>query len=198
MKKIGRITTGLIAISLTLSLIMPSFSGVSGSNINDIQDDVLTKSDADYINGEIIVGFIKSNQSEEDKEESDAETLMETQDSGKDIDICVVDTNGKSVEDAIREYKKKPNVAFAEPNYKVEDNSESPDYTQYEYHPTDVTGGINVPDWNTDSATRSDGAVVAVIDTGIDYTHEDLQDVMWDEGLNYPSLVEMGGRSTWI
>lgn len=45
--------------------------------------------------------------------------------------------------------------------------------------------------WNT--AAAADKTVVAVIDTGVDYNHEDLKDVMWDDGLNYPVLTELGG-----
>ena len=59
--------------------------------------------------------------------------------------------------------------------------------------------GVNVPEWN---AYRPDGTpagnaagVVAVLDSGIDYEHEDLRDVIWTEGMNYPELVEMGGTA---
>ncbi|MDO4183066.1 MAG: S8 family serine peptidase [Coriobacteriia bacterium] len=35
--------------------------------------------------------------------------------------------------------------------------------------------------------------VVAVVDSGVDYTHEDLKDSMWDKGLDYPQLTALGG-----
>lgn len=60
--------------------------------------------------------------------------------------------------------------------------------------------GIDVPQWNTygEDGTPApqvdaNGNVVAIIDTGIDYTHADLADAMWDEGENYPTLVALGG-----
>ena len=59
---------------------------------------------------------------------------------------------------------------------------------------------LHVPDWNTYDASGNPSPVVdtsdivvAVIDTGIDYKHDELKDSMWDEGENFPSLVAMGG-----
>ena len=143
-------------------------------------------SDEDYVEGEIIVGFLKSKDTEM-PDESDYTSILD----GSDIEIVVVDTNGKSVEDAINEYLDMPDVVFAEPNYIVHPAMDSPDYTPDQYYPTGNTGGIDVPDWNT--SPTSDDVVVVVMDSGVDYEHEDLKDVMWNDGLNYPELVEMGG-----
>ena len=59
---------------------------------------------------------------------------------------------------------------------------------------------MGVENWNTyDEAgnptpfSDTSDYVVAVVDSGVDYRHDDLKNVMWDEGLDYPSLVEMGG-----
>ena len=69
----------------------------------------------------------------------------------------------------------------------------SRDLNRYQYAFSNGTGGIDVPNWNTSTRNVS-GAdmVVAVIDTGVDSTNEDLQSVMWSEGLSYPSLVREG------
>ncbi len=60
--------------------------------------------------------------------------------------------------------------------------------------------GINDVSWNTYDTeghptprVNSEGTVVAVFDCGVDYEHEDLKNVMWDEGLNHQSLKDMGG-----
>lgn len=140
--------------------------------------------DQEYIEGEIIVGFKK-------EKDNKSTSLMKIDD--EDIEIAVVKIGDQPVEEAIKEYSKKSNVAFAEPNYVISSLSTSPDFTGYEYYPTDKEGGIDVPNWNDASHKTSEEIVVAIIDSGVDYLHEDLKDVMWTSGLNYPTLVEMGG-----
>ncbi|MBR5376166.1 MAG: S8 family serine peptidase [Lachnospiraceae bacterium] len=66
------------------------------------------------------------------------------------------------------------------------------DLTAYQYAYGNMPGGIKVPGWNSVSG-NAQGTVVAVLDSGIDYDHPDLKEVMWDEGEKYPSLVAMGG-----
>lgn len=74
-----------------------------------------------------------------------------------------------------------------------EPEEEIPDLTGYQYAFADGAGGVNVPLWNTPSYLNSEGAVIALFDTGVDYTHPDLKDVMWDRGLLYPALKKLGG-----
>ena len=78
------------------------------------------------------------------------------------------------------------------------------DYTDRQYA-FNGEYGIGVPGWNTyDSAgnptpsVSTAGKVVAVMDSGVDYNHEDLRNVMWDEGENYPALVALGGGAYGI
>ncbi|MCQ2545585.1 MAG: S8 family serine peptidase [Clostridia bacterium] len=41
--------------------------------------------------------------------------------------------------------------------------------------------GMNVPNWNNSENINADGTVVAVLDTGVNYNHEDLKNVMWKD-----------------
>ena len=73
------------------------------------------------------------------------------------------------------------------------------DFTNLQYN-ADGPFGIDVDGWNTcdadgrpTPAVDTSDIVVAVVDSGVDYTHPDLKNVMWDEGLDYPELVAMGG-----
>ena len=79
-----------------------------------------------------------------------------------------------------------PRVAYAEPNYilQVSKTPDDPDFTKlWGLNNTGQTGGkpgadiAAVDGW--DVTTGSSSVVVAIIDTGVDYTHEDLGSNMW-------------------
>ncbi|MCH8003942.1 MAG: S8 family serine peptidase [Nanoarchaeota archaeon] len=91
-----------------------------------------------------------------------------------------------NAEKAIKNLKNNPNVEYVEPNYIVTITliPNDPDFSKlYGLHNTGQTGGtadadIDAPEaW--DIQTGSDAVVVAVIDTGVDYNHEDLAANMW-------------------
>ena len=56
---------------------------------------------------------------------------------------------------------------------------------------------MNVEEAWSNAGSSSDTPVVAVIDSGVDYNHPDLKDVMWKDGLNYPELTALGGGGVW-
>ena len=92
----------------------------------------------------------------------------------------------RDFERALDEYGSSPYVEYVEPNYRVRALA-TPNDTEFDYlwgmHNTGQTGGtvdadIDAPiAWNT--TTGSQDVVVAVIDTGVDYTHVDLATNMW-------------------
>ena len=96
-----------------------------------------------------------------------------------------------SVADAIAEYQKNPDVLYAEPNYIYSMSAVTPSDPSYGIqwglHNTGqiigsstgtVDADIDAPEaW--DLSTGSDTVVVAVIDTGVDYTHSDLAANIW-------------------
>jgi subtilisin family serine protease len=95
--------------------------------------------------------------------------------------LHVVDNpRGLSVAEAIRRYKQNPNVLYAEPDYLVHTTAT----------PTDPMWSmqwdmvkISAPAaWNTQ--TNASDVIVAVVDTGVDFTHPDLQGNLWTNGAN--------------
>jgi subtilisin family serine protease len=88
---------------------------------------------------------------------------------------------GVSLHSALRTYGRSADVLYAEPNYVVEafGTPNDPSFSSlWAMHNTGQTGGTPGADigavsaWNT--TTGSHSVVVAVIDTGVDYTHPDL------------------------
>jgi subtilisin family serine protease len=92
----------------------------------------------------------------------------------------------KTVRQALKSYLKNPDIEYAEPNYIVRINAFPDDFNfnnLWGLHNDGQTGGtvdadIDAPEaW--DIFTGSSNVIVAVIDTGVDYAHEDLFDNMW-------------------
>ena len=89
---------------------------------------------------------------------------------------------GVSIQDALDTFRQNPEVLYAEPNYILHTTANS----NITATPNDPSFGnlwglskINAPGaWNI--TTGSSSVVVAVLDTGIDYTHQDLSDNMFN------------------
>jgi subtilisin family serine protease len=96
--------------------------------------------------------------------------------------------HGQSVEDAIQKLNATKGVIYAQPDYKVEVLSTTPSdprfSEQWSLNNTGQTNGTVGADieaihaWDIATGSRND-IIVAVIDTGIDYTHPDLAANMW-------------------
>jgi len=105
-----------------------------------------------------------------------------------------------SVENAIRAFKNTKDILSAQPNYIYEPFSmfpNDPNFDQlWNMHNTGQTGGT--PDADIDAPEAWDIAtdtniIVAVIDSGIDYTHPDLTTNMWiNPGEDHPPLGIVG------
>ena len=88
---------------------------------------------------------------------------------------------GASVEQAVEDFKRDPEVMYAEPNYIYELATvpNDPQFNQlYGMNNTGQTGGTPDADINAVEAwnitTGSNNVVIGLLDTGFDYNHEDL------------------------
>ena len=88
---------------------------------------------------------------------------------------------GKTVEETLDDYRRDPEVLYAEPNliYDLSVTPNDPSFSSlWGLHNTGQTGGlpdadINAPEaWNI--TTGSSSVVIGVLDSGVDYNHPDL------------------------
>ncbi|MGI9304293.1 MAG: S8 family peptidase, partial [Gammaproteobacteria bacterium] len=92
-----------------------------------------------------------------------------------------------SIEKALEVYRTNPNVEYAEPNYTVYTTGVRPNDPDFEelwgLRNKGYFGGAPGADINAsaawDTGTGSKDVVIAIIDTGVDYTHPDLAANMW-------------------
>jgi len=147
--------------------------------------------DGEYAAGELLVKF-KDGASDNDKKDAkkavDAKEIKEFK--GLGINHWKVGAD-YDVEKALKEFGKKKYddiIEFAEPNYYgyIDDIPNDPlRGEQWSMHNLGQTGGTKDADidmmeyWNSPPDTETSTVVVAVIDTGVDYNHPDLDGVIW-------------------
>lgn len=206
----------------TLSGSVLALSDEWGGTINwaqHFQDEGLSLEDdsaagtADYVEGEAIACVRTSPLTAAAQSDTSllagATTLMTIDEGGStgDLDtygvsegesLVLVQSETLSTQDLIAQLEALPEVSFAEPNtiYTLSATGDHSD-KQWAYN---GANGINVEQWNTYDAGGSatpkvdtSNVVVAVLDTGVDYGHEDLENVMWNKGKDYESLTALGG-----
>lgn len=146
-----------------------------------------TAIEGDYAEDEILVVF------EDDVNKKEAQEVVEQQE-GKDLTIldtpqeevaAVVELPKKQdVEDAVVEYQKDPNVAYAQPNYRYQlaessaktaatTDSLNDSYRGSLWHLNTIQAKEA---WDVLETKNTSKARVAVLDTGVDLDHPDLQE----------------------
>jgi subtilisin family serine protease/uncharacterized protein YjdB len=101
-----------------------------------------------------------------------------------DVDILKVKSSSLSTKELISSLRKNPKVIYAEPNYRIRALA-ADTFADYQWHVknTGQDGGVKGKDigvgtpWG--AGRNGSGVVVATLDTGFDFSHEDLSGVAW-------------------
>ncbi|MEW6068261.1 MAG: S8 family serine peptidase [Nitrospirota bacterium] len=175
-----------------------SESNIAISSVNSQKKDVIAedsfkkRTKIAYVPGEILVKFKSyARTSAADIERKGSETGVKTKlkrsISPLNIHHLKITEPDMAVEDAIERLKSHPDVEFAEPNYIVRAFATTPTDPSFSslwgLDNTGQTGGtvdadIDAPDaW--DVTTGSSSVIIAIVDTGVAYTHPDLAGNIW-------------------
>ena len=164
-----------------------------GIGINNSATGIITEQQ--FATNEIIIKLKQTNSPE------DTNTLLEelgasVTDTTQQLGIQLWTISGLTVEEAIQAYSNDPRIEYIEPNYTTRSLAaplipNDPSFSRlWGLNNTGQTGGtpdadIDAPEaWGFDIPDR-DGfptggnSVVGILDTGVDYTHPDLNDNIW-------------------
>lgn len=150
-------------------------------------------SDLKYKENEVIVKYKKNViklENDEGKEKAkDLEEEKGLTDKGivPELNMKLLHSVNKNTEELITELENDPNVEYVEPNY-IKKITHTPNDTyfnnQWALNNTGQTGGTSDADIDSpeawDGENNTDKIIVAVLDTGVRYTHEDLVNNMWN------------------
>src|SRR5215211_5751511 len=178
--KHGRI---LLLLALALALSVPSMAVAQLSEQNDLQGQSPTfeaPADTQAVPEQIIVKF-KENVDPAAKADVRHVERLEKEKELKVIGAEVDKVKGQSVDDAIRDLNGHPDVEYAERDYIVHatDYADEPDFAQlWGLH--NPLNDVDVNGLEASGTTQGDAnLVVAVIDTGVDFSHPELTGRRW-------------------
>ncbi|MEI6092171.1 MAG: S8 family serine peptidase [bacterium] len=172
------------------------------------RNNIRTNGPVEYLDGEIIVKFKNNIQTNTEKKAVISSMGDNSFSKIKGSSFVTVKTSStEDVESAIKRYQNNPDVEIAQPNYiyRISSVPNDPYYSTHLWglkntaqliplsldgvistnNPGTAGADINIePAWS--KITDCSSVVVAIIDTGVNYKHEDLADNMWNGGTSYP------------
>jgi hypothetical protein len=95
---------------------------------------------------------------------------------------CIMHLKVADTDAALQELRQDPRVAYAEPNYLLSSAGASPETPLPDDLGPELYGlrSLGAPEaWRVSTGNRQTGPVVAVLDSGCDYRHEDLAANLW-------------------
>lgn len=194
--KIKKLVTMSLALSLALSPLLSSPVGAQEKEPQKISIEKVKFEKNKYKSGELIVKFKNNTASSAEAtalQSVEGEVLPEGHDKS-DFKVLKV----KDVEKALQKLENNPNVEYAEPNY-IFNATWTPNDTYYNGYQYGIKNTYTNLAW--DVTKGSTGQEIAVIDTGVDYTHPDL-DGKTIKGYDYidndTNPMDLNGHGTHV
>ncbi|WP_028785045.1 S8 family peptidase [Thalassobacillus devorans] len=164
-----------LSLSIALSLVVLPAAGEAAPQADLSESDAspikqVEKSTADYVKGEVIVKFkdnVKKSEKSKVLQNMNAKIKPDVDAVESEFDVLEVG----NVEAVAKALSNNPNVEYAEPNYKFNVSWTPNDYyySGYQYGPQNT---YTEQAWNITRGSSSQE--IAVVDSGVDYTHPDL------------------------
>ncbi len=181
---------------------------ISTENFANAEDPLLDPSSQPYVQGELLVQFKSQSIARARDQSLFRQSILRMNDLDQKGLSRVLLLNDQSVENALSVLRNDPTVEYAQPNYLYKITTTSPDDAKYssqwglknieqtmtsiggQKSPISPTTGIRGNDIGAESAwdyiTDCSSILVAILDTGVNYTHDDLINNLWDGGTNFP------------
>ena len=207
-----RMAKKAMALTLAMCLTCTAVPTMANQNLKVTKEEKAVKSSRNYVEGQAIVMYgntktstrsAGSNIADDDMEvvetyvfNSDTSVNAKSADKVSDngFSVSLVKSDKYSTKELISILKKKSNVKYAEPNYKIKASDYNDSYYKYLWGldnkgQNNGTEGIDV-NADTPLLDNKDNKerVIAIVDTGINYQHEDLKEIVWNNPYNNRKL----------
>ena len=207
-----RMAKKAMALTLAMCLTCTAVPTMANQSLKVTKEEKAVKSSKNYVEGQAIVMYGNTKTSTRSAASSIADDDMEVVEtyvfnsdtsvkaksadkvSDNGFSVSLVKSDKYSTKELISILKKKSNVKYAEPNYKIKASDYNDSYYKYLWG-LDNKGqnnGTEGIDLNADTPLLDNKdnkeRVIAIVDTGINYQHEDLKDIVWNNPYNNRKL----------